>query len=138
MDEVTSKHIDGITDLVVIAPIKDGFIQAYENITYADGAATAMYGQTPPLVNASRKPGEWQTYDIIFNAPKFEGDKVVRPASMTVFHNGVLTQNHTELIGASSHRQVGKYTPHADKLPIELQDHGDPVRFRNMWIRPLE
>ena len=110
----------------------------YENITYADGAATSMYGQTPPLVNACRKPGEWQAYDIVFNAPKFEGDKVVRPASMTVFHNGVLTQNHTELIGASTHKQVGKYSPHPDKLPIRLQDHGDPVRYRNIWIRPLE
>jgi hypothetical protein len=113
-------------------------LDTFENETYADGAATAMYGQTPPLVNACRKPGEWQTYDIIFNAPNFEDGKLVRPASMTVFHNGVLTQNHTELLGATAHKQVAKYSAHPDKLPIRLQDHGDPVRFRNIWIRPLD
>src|SRR5690606_30177901 len=96
------------------------------------------YGQTPPLVNASRPPGEWQAYDIIFNGPRFKDGKLEKPAYVTVFHNGVLTQNHTELIGNTPHRAVGKYTPHGEKGSISLQDHGNPMRFRNVWIRELK
>jgi hypothetical protein len=115
-------------------------LDCYDNPTYADGMAGAMYGQYPPLVNAVRKPGEWQTYDIIFTAPKFDGEKVVRKAYSTVFLNGVLVQNHSEWLGAATHRKVATYKAHADKGPIRLQDHNDkqPVRFRNIWIRPLE
>jgi hypothetical protein len=110
----------------------------YDNPTYPDGTAGAVYGQFPPLVNACKKPGEWQTYDVIFNAPHFADGKVVKPAYVTVIHNGVVVQNHTELIGMTSHRTVGEYRPHAEKGPIKLQDHGDPVRFRNIWVRPLK
>lgn len=110
----------------------------YQNPTYPDGQATAIYGFMPPLVNASRPPGQWQSYDIIFTGPRFENGQVKTPAFATILHNGVLTQNHTQLIGDTPHRQVGTYKPHAEKGPIKLQDHGDPVRFRNIWIRELK
>jgi hypothetical protein len=110
----------------------------FQNQTYPDGQATAIYGYMPPLVNASRPPGEFQSYDIIFHAPRFNADKTVaKPAYVTVLHNGVVTQYHVELIGETPHKQVGKYSFHGEKGPIKLQDHGDPVRFRNIWIRPL-
>lgn len=112
-------------------------LDCYENPTYADGTTAAIYGQYPPLVNACRKPGEWQTYDIIWEAPRFEGDRLVRPACVTVLHNGVVVHHHTELIGATNHRVVGTYSPHPPVGPLELQDHGDLVRFRNIWYRPL-
>jgi hypothetical protein len=112
-------------------------LDSFEAKTYADGMAGALYGQFPPLVNASRKPGEWQTYDIIFEAPRFEGGKCVKPAVVTVFHNGVLAQNHMEMMGPGSHRQVAKYSPHAPEEPLQLQEHGNPVRYRNIWIRRL-
>jgi hypothetical protein len=111
-------------------------LDSYDNPTYADGQAAAVYGQHPPLVNASCKPGEWQTYDIAFDAPKFKGDKLVKPGYVTVFQNGVLVQDHTEIWGETLHRQVGKYSPHGD-MPLLLQNHGNPDRYRNIWIRRL-
>ena len=115
-------------------------LDCYKNETYADGMAGAMYGQYPPLVNAVRKPGEWQTYDIIFTAPKFDGDKLVSKGYATVLLNGVLVQNHAEWLGGSTHKKVATYKPHPAKGPLRLQDHNDkqPVRFRNIWVRPLE
>ena len=111
-------------------------LDCFENQTYPDGQATAIYGQTPPLVNACRKPGEWQTYDAMWTAPRFDGDKLVSPAFITVIHNGVLVQNHTQLIGNTPHKQVGTYSPHGDG-PLKMQDHGNPVRYRNIWVRKL-
>ncbi|MHA3775033.1 3-keto-disaccharide hydrolase [Verrucomicrobiota bacterium sgz303538] len=113
-------------------------LDSYDNPTYPDGQATAVYGFMPPLVNASRPPGQWQAYDIIFNGPRFENNQLKTPAYVTILHNGVLTQNHTQLIGDTPHRQVGTYKPHGEKGPIKLQDHGDPVRYRNIWIRELK
>lgn len=114
-------------------------LDSYENMTYADGMAGAIYGQYPPLVNACRKPGEWQTYDIIFHRPRFDsGGNVVSPARMTVFHNGVLIHDDVELLGPTSHKIRLPYKAHPDRLPLSLQDHGNPVRFRNIWLRPLE
>lgn len=113
-------------------------LDSYKSRTYADGQAAALYGQHPPLVNASRAPGEWQSYDIIFHAPRFEGDKVVRPARVTVLHNGVLVQDNAEMTGPTGHKSRPPYKPHADSLPIRLQDHAHPVRFRNIWIRELK
>jgi hypothetical protein len=114
-------------------------LDSYENPTYPDGQATAIYGQTPPLVNASRKPGQWQVYDIIFSGPRFNADgTVAQPAAATILHNGVVTQNHTILIGDTPHRNVGKYSKHGEKGPIKLQDHNNPMRFRNIWIRELK
>ena len=114
-------------------------LDCFENLTYADGQAGGVYGQYPPLVNASRKPGEWQTYDIIFRAPRFKDGKLVSPATVTIIHNGVLVQNNTELLGGTTHKRVAKYASHPDKAPIRLQDHNDnqEVRYRNIWIRPL-
>jgi Domain of Unknown Function (DUF1080) len=113
-------------------------LDSYENKTYPDGQASAIYGQFPPLVNASRKPGEWQVYDIVFTAPRFNGTTVTSPATATVFHNGIVVHNRTELIGSTVHRALGKYEPHPAKAPIMLQDHSHPVRYRNIWIRTLK
>jgi Domain of Unknown Function (DUF1080) len=114
-------------------------LDCFENRTYADGHAAAIYGQYPPLVNASRPPGQWQSYDIIFTAPRFREDRSLEsPAYVTMLHNGVLVHNHQPVIGAMAYRAVGKYTPHGPKGPILLQDHGNPVRFRNIWVRKLE
>ena len=114
-------------------------LDSWQNPTYADGQAAALYGQKPPLLNASRKPGEWQTYDIYFRAPRFGADGAVQqPARVTVVHNGIVVQLDEALLGATAHRAVAKYDRHGDKGPIRLQDHGDPVRFRNLWVRPLQ
>jgi hypothetical protein len=113
-------------------------LDSYENKTYFDGQCAAIYKQRPPMVNASRKPGEWQTYDILFEAPRFQGDKLVRPAYLTVFHNGVLVHNHVELLGDTPYDRPPRYTPHPEKLPLVLMYHGNPVRFRNIWIREIK
>lgn len=107
------------------------------NPNYADGQASAVYAENPPLVNASRKAGEWQTYDIIFHQPAWDGDKLKYPGSVTVIHNGVLTQDHWEMEGMTTHCKRRPLAPHASKLPLQLQDHGNPVRFRNIWIREI-
>lgn len=112
-------------------------LDSWENPTYADGQAGSIYGQWPPLVNASRRPGEWQAYDIIFEAPKFEGDKVAMPAFVTVLHNGIVTQHRKEIIGRMAHRVVGTYAPHAPEEPLALQNHNTRTRFRNIWVRRL-
>lgn len=113
-------------------------LDSYNNKTYYDGQAASIYKQHPPLVNACRKPGEWQTYDIFFKKPKFDKDgKVVTPAYFTVVHNGMCVQNNVELSGATSWDMAPKYSPHADRLPIHLQFHGNPVKFRNIWARDL-
>jgi hypothetical protein len=111
---------------------------SHGNTTYPDGQAAAIYGQYPPLVNASRPPGEWQAYDIVFRAPRFTADgRLLRPARLTVLHNGVLVQDARELTGPTAHKARPAYKPHAAKLPLGLQDHDHPVRFRNIWIREL-
>ena len=107
------------------------------NPNYADGQASAVYAENPPLVNASRGPGEWQTYDIVFHQPIWNGDKMVWPGSVTVFHNGVLTQDHWEMEGLTTHCRRRPLAPHATKLPLQLQDHGNPVHLRNIWIREI-
>ncbi len=114
-------------------------LDSYENKTYADGMAGAIYGQFPPLVNACRKPGEWQSYDIVFIAPEFDSSgQLVRPARMTVFHNGILIHHDVELTGPTAHKARPPYRAHAPKLPLMLQDHSHPVRFRNIWLRELD
>ncbi|MFB6136047.1 MAG: DUF1080 domain-containing protein [Halobacteriaceae archaeon] len=112
-------------------------LDCYENPTYADGHAAAVYGQHPPLVNACRPPGEWQSYDVAWTAPRFDGDELVSPARVTVLHNGVVVQDGAELVGPTGHRDVSDYEPHPPEAPLRLQDHGDRVRFRNVWYRSL-
>jgi hypothetical protein len=113
-------------------------LNSYENETYANGQAGAIYKQHKPMVNASRPPGEWQTYDIIFEAPEFNEDGSLKEAAyLTVFHNGVLIQNHAKLEGPCVFIGKAYYAPHPEKLPLSLQDHGDRVRFRNIWIREI-
>jgi hypothetical protein len=113
-------------------------LDSYHADTYADGQAGAIYGQYPPLANASRPPGEWQTYDIAFRRPRFDQDgKLLEPARITLIHNGILIQNNEDLLGRTSWLQSLPYEAHPDRGPIQLQDHGHPVRFRNMWIRDL-
>lgn len=109
----------------------------YQNTTYADGSAGAVYGARPPLVNASRARGEWQSYDIIWRGPRFDGDQLTRPATVTVLQNGVLVQDHYVLQGESVHKKAAVYTPHAPTGPIMLQEHKNRIRFRNIWVRPL-
>jgi hypothetical protein len=113
-------------------------LDAYNNATYADGTVGAIYGWKPPLVNPSRPPGEWQTYDIVFERPRFgpEG-QLQRPAYATVFLNGVLVQNRQPWLGPSVWRRVAEYEPHEDAAPLRLQDHNSPVSFRNIWVRRL-
>jgi hypothetical protein len=114
-------------------------LDSYNSVTYADGQAGALYGQYPPLVNASRPPGEWQSYDIVFRRPRFDATgKATSPARFTVFHNGILVQDNAELVGPTAHTTRPPYEAHPDRLPISLQDHGHPVRFRNIWVRDLE
>ncbi len=112
-------------------------LDSYDNPTYADGQAGAIYGQWPPLVNASRKPGEWQTYDIVFEAPKFEGETLLKPAFVTIFHNGIVVQNRKEILGRVEHRKVPSYKPHGAEEPLALQNHDTLVRYRNIWARRL-
>jgi len=111
-------------------------LDAYNNPTYADGQASAIYGQWPPLANPARKPGEWNTYDILFEAPKFDGEKLLKPAYVTVLYNGVMVHHHKEMMGPMVYRQVAHYVAHPEAEPILLQNHnGDLVRYRNIWVR---
>lgn len=115
-------------------------LDAYNNPTYADGIAGSVYGQTPALKNAVRKPGEWQSYDIIFNAPKLKDGKVVAPATVTVIVNGVVVQNNTVIQGPTRHKDITNYDGiFPEKAPFRIQDHKNnpPVKFRNIWVRPL-
>ncbi|EDY21300.1 protein of unknown function DUF1080 [Chthoniobacter flavus Ellin428] len=112
-------------------------LDSYNNPTYPDGQATGIYGYMPPQVNASRPPGVWQTYDILCEGPRFKDGKLEKAMIVTVLHNGVVTQNHTALIGETPHLHVGTYHPHPEKGPIKLQDHGNPIRYRNIWIRAM-
>ena len=115
-------------------------LDTYNNPTYADGMTGAVYGQTPPLVNAVRKSGEWQVYDIVFTAPKLAGGKVVEPARITTFVNGVLVQNNTAIMGPTQHKKTTDYSgTFPEKAPFRFQDHKNdpPIRMRNIWVRPL-
>ena len=112
-------------------------LDSFNNRTYADGQAGAIYGWWPPMVNAVRKPGEWQAYDIFFEAPKFENGKLAKPAYVTVMLNGVLLHHHQEIGGPMAHRVVKAYEPHGAEEPLGIQNHDTPARFRNIWVRRL-
>ncbi len=128
----------GNSGVILMGRYEVQVLDMYNNKTYADGGAASLYGQYPPLVSAPRPPGEWQTYDIVFEAPRFEGDKLVKPAFATVFWNGVLAQHRMELKGPTAHRNVPAYAAHAAEMPLTLQDHSNPVRYRNVWVRKLK
>ena len=114
-------------------------LDSFQNQTYFDGQAGSVYKQMPPMANAMRKPGEWNTYQIVFNSPRFLGNgDVDKPASVTLIQNGVLLPNHFELYGPTSYTEAPHYKPHAETGPISLQFHGDAVRFRNIWLRELK
>jgi hypothetical protein len=113
-------------------------LDSYDNPTYADGYAAAVYGQHPPDVNACRPPGEWQSFDIVWHGPTFEDGEAVDPARLTLFHNGVLVQDDVALVGPTTHRDVHEYSPHPDAGPLKLQEHDHRVRFRNVWYRSLD
>ena len=127
----------GNSGVLVMGKYEIQVLDSYQNPTYSDGHASAMYGQYPPLVNALRKTGEWQVYDIVFEAPRFEGDKLLKPAYVTVFVNGVVVHNRQASLGPVRWRDLAQYEPHEAEGPILLQDHGNPVRFRNIWVRRL-
>ncbi len=128
----------GNSGVIIMGRYEVQVLDSYDNVTYADGQCAAIYGQHPPEVNVSLPPGEWQTYDIEFHAPKFSGDKLDKPARVTVRHNGVVVHNDREILGSVSHRGLPKYSAHPEKLPLNLQDHGNPVRYRNIWVLPLK
>ncbi len=127
----------GNSGVIIMEKYEIQILDSHDNNTYADGQAGSIYGQYPPQVNVTKPAGQWNVYDIIFEAPRFEGDKLVKPARATVLHNGVLVQNAKELIGPMAHQAVAKYKPHPPTGAILLQDHGNSTRFRNIWARRL-
>jgi hypothetical protein len=128
----------GNSGVILMSRYEIQVLDSWHNDTYPDGQAAAMYGQRPPLVNACRPPGRWQSYDIVFHRPRFGPDgSVLQPARVTVFHNGVLVQDDAAFTGRTVHGRPATYEPHEDRMPLLLQDHGEPVRFRNIWIREL-
>lgn len=136
--EITgSSQQRGNSGVLIMGRYEIQVLDSYQNITYADGQAAAIYGQYPPLVNASRKPGDWQTYDIVFEAPRFDHGKLARPAFVTVFHNGVVVHHRQEILGSVVHRAVATYEPHGPEEPLRLQDHRSRLRYRNLWVRRL-
>lgn len=136
-EQYTSQN-RGNSGVIFMGKYEVQVLDSYENETYADGQAAALYGQYPPLVNAMRPNGSWQTYDIIFRRPRFNtAGGVVAPVRITVLHNGVVVQDSNELWGQTTWLQAMAYESHPDKLPLFLQDHGTAVRFRNIWIREL-
>jgi hypothetical protein len=128
----------GNSGILLMSRYEVQVLDSWNNKTYADGQAGAIYGWWPPLVNAAKKPGEWQAYDILFEAPRFNGDKLVKPAYVTVIHNGVVLHHHQEIGGPMAHRVVRSYQPHEAEEPLMLQNHNTRVRYRNMWVRKLK
>ncbi len=128
----------GNSGIYIMGKYEVQILDSYENSTYTNGQAGSIYKQSPPLVNVTKKPGEWNTYDIIFTAPKFNKDgMLLSPAKITALHNGVLIQNNFKLRGPTEYIGIPNYTAHEEKLPLHLQDHGNPVSFRNIWVREL-
>ena len=132
-------HGNGNSGIYLQGKYEVQIFNSYKNETkiYYNGQTGSLYKQHTPLVNASRANGEWNTYDIIFTAPRFEGDKLISPAEFTVFHNGVLIQHNAKLKGITTHQKTTSYSAHPLQQPLMIQDHGDPVLFRNIWIREL-
>lgn len=129
----------GNSGVILMGRYEIQVLDSFNNVTYADGMAASIYGEHPPMVNVARKPGEWQTYDIVFEAPVFKGETLVQPAYFTVFWNGVLVHHRRPVMGATAATmEPHSYTAHEPELPLTLQDHSNPVRYRNVWIRRLQ
>ena len=128
----------GNSGVILMGRYEVQVLSSYSNPTYPDGGAGAIYGLYPPLVNPCLPEGQWNSYDIVFEAPKFDGDKLTKPAYLTLFFNGLLVQHRVELLGSTSHEPIAAYTPHPPELPFSLQGHAGPARFRNIWIRRLK
>lgn len=138
-EAISNSQGRGNSGILLMGQYEVQVLDSYDNKTYADGQASSLYGWKPPLVNASRKSGEWQTYDIIFEAPKFDdAGKVLKKAYVTIIHNGVLTQHRQAYLGSTGHKSVAKYRKHPAKMSFKLQDHGNPMRYRNVWVRELD
>jgi len=127
----------GNSGVILMGRYEVQVLSSFDNPTYADGAAGSIYGLYPPLVNPCRPEGEWNSYDIVFEAPRFEDGKAVKPAFVTLFFNGVLAHHRAQLIGSTSILRVAQYQPHAAEESLVLQGHAGPVRYRNIWIRRL-
>jgi hypothetical protein len=127
----------GNSGVLIMGKYEIQVLDSYDNVTYADGQAASIYGQYPPLVNACRRPGQWQTYDIVFEAPQFDGQRLLKPAFVTVFHNGIVVHNRKQMLGPMRHKVLTSYSPHEPEGPLMLQSHNNPVRYRNIWVRPL-
>src|SRR5262245_26149197 len=127
----------GNSGFIIMSRYEVQILDMFNNVTYADGGAGAIYGQWPPMATPVKKPGEWNTYDVMFEAPRFDGDKLVSPAYLTVIYNGVVVHHHKASLGTMVYRQVAKYTAHGLEEPLMLQDHNNPVRYRNIWVRRI-
>jgi hypothetical protein len=129
----------GNSGIIIMGKYEVQVLDAWKNPTYADGMAGSVYGQNPPKFNAAVKPGEWNSYDIEWHAPKFDDKKnLVKPARVTVVWNGVKVQDNYELVGVVQHQNATKYQYHEAKLPLQIQDHGDKVMFKNIWVKPID
>jgi hypothetical protein len=127
----------GNSGVILMGRYEIQVLSSYDNPTYADGAAGALYGLYPPMVNPCLPEGQWNAFDVVFEAPKFDEEKAVKPAFVTLFFNGVMVHNRVALLGSTSREPIAAYTPHPPELPLTLQGHAGPARFRNIWIRRL-
>ena len=127
----------GNSGIVFMGRYEVQVLSSYDNITYPDGAAGGIYGVYPPMVNPCMPEGQWNSFDFVFEAPKFDGEKLAKPAFITLFFNGVMVHNKAQLLGTTSHEPIAVYTPHAPELPLGLQGHVGPAWYRNIWVRRL-
>jgi hypothetical protein len=127
----------GNSGIILMGKYEIQVLSSYDNPTYPDGSAGSIYGLYPPMVNPCLPEGEWNSYDVVFEAPKFEQGKLLKPAYVTLIFNGLIVHNRVELLGVTSREPIAAYTPHAAELPLSLQGHSGPARFRNIWIRRL-
>jgi len=137
-DESRKGQMRGNSGVVMMKRYEIQILSSFNNPTYADGSAGALYGLYPPLVNPCRPEGEWNSYDIGFKAPQFSGQTLLKPAAVTLFFNGLIVHDHVELLGSTSMEPLAKYQPHPAEEPFMLQGHAGPVRYRNIWIRRLK
>ncbi len=128
----------GNSGIIFMGQYEVQILSSYDNVTYADGGAGAIYGVYPPMVNPSVPEGQWNSFDLVFEAPKFDGETVIKPAFITLFWNGVMVHNRAELLGATAREPLASYRPHASELPLSLQGHAGPTWFRNIWVRRLK